>query len=142
MAPFQTSYDTNTSVTSMSINSLITGVTVSPTSSTGSYARYQKIGSIVNIEFKYIFATLPTGAMSINLPIPISTNYPKPQSIFHIRYITTPGTYYGYYNEKDVNSINLVTQLTFGAAASAFTGISPNTLVVGDILTGVIIYEK
>jgi hypothetical protein len=71
--PFVSNYGTNTSVQSASIASFITGATNSPTPSAGSYARWQKIGSIVNIEFKYIFATVPTtGAMSINLPIPIS----------------------------------------------------------------------
>jgi hypothetical protein len=143
--PFVSNYGTNTSVQSASIASFITGATNSPTPSAGSYARWQKIGSIVNIEFKYIFATVPTtGAMSINLPIPISGSYPKPQSIFHIRYFNSPGTgqvHYGFYNEKDVNSINLVAQTTFGGIPASFTNLSPNTLVVGDILTGLIIYE-
>ena len=83
--PFTSNYGTNTSVNSIPIESLITGATTSPTSNTGSYARWQKIGSNVIIEFKYIFLTTGSGAMSINLPVPINTNYPKPQSIFHIR---------------------------------------------------------
>lgn len=142
-SPFSSNYGTNTSVLSIPIASFITGATNSPTASSGSYARWQKIGSIVNIEFKYIFATVPTtGAMSINLPIPISTNYPKPQSIFHVRYITGGGqVHYGLYNEKDINSINLVAQLTFGGIPAALTNLSPNILNVNDIMTGVIIYE-
>jgi hypothetical protein len=144
-APFNSNYGTNTSVRSADISSFITGATNSPTASSGSYARFQKIGTIVNLEFKYIFATVPTtGAMSINLPLPINTNYPKPQSIFHIRYFNSPGTgqvHYGFYNEKDANSVNLVAQTTFGGVPGAFTNLAPNTLVVGDILTGLIIYE-
>ena len=144
LLPFATQYGTNTTVNSIDINSFIAGATNSPTPSAGSYARFQKIGSIVNIEFKYIFATVPTtGAMHINLPIPINTNYPKPQSIFHIRYITGGGqVHYGFYNEKDVNGVNLVAQLGFGGIPQAFTNLSPNTLNVGDILTGIIFYEN
>ena len=103
--PFQTSFGTNTSVSNISIAGFISGATTNPTpNTTGSYARFQKIGSIVQIEFKYIFLTVPTtGAMSINLPLPINANYPKPQSIFHIRYSNSPGTgqvHYGFYNEN------------------------------------------
>ena len=144
-APFNSNYGTNTTVLSADINSFLVGASNNPTASAGSYARFQKIGTIVNIEFKYIFATVPTtGAMSINLPLPINTNYPKPQSIFHIRYFNSPGTgqvHYGFYNEKDANSVNLVAQTTFGGVPASFTNLAPNTLVVGDILTGLIIYE-
>jgi hypothetical protein len=143
--PFASNYGTNTTVQSATIASFITGATTSPTASAGSYARWQKVGTIVNLEFKYIFATVPTtGAMSINLPVPINTNYPKPQSIFHIRYFNSPGTgqvHYGFYNEKDANSVHLVAQTTFGGVPASFTNLAPNTLVVGDILTGLIIYE-
>jgi len=145
MPPFATSYGTNTSVNSIDIDNFISGATNSPTPDTGSYARFQRIGSLVQIEFKYIFLTVPTtGAMHINLPLPINTNYPKPQSIFHIRYLTAPNAgkvYSGHYNEKDANSVNLVAQTTFGGIPASFTNLSPTTLVIGDILTGLIFYE-
>ena len=79
--------------------------------------------------------------MHINLPLPINQNYPKPQSIFHIRYITGAKLHYGFYNEKDANSANLVSQNTFGGTASAFTNLAPDVLNVGDILSGVVMYE-
>jgi hypothetical protein len=141
-APFNSNYGTNTTVLSADINSFLIGATNNPTPSAGSYARFQKIGTIVNLEFKYILATVPTtGALHINLPLPINTNYPKPQSIFHIRYITGNKVHYGFYNEKDANSVNLVSQNTFGGAANSFTSAAPDTLVVGDVLSGLIIYE-
>lgn len=143
--PFSTSYGVSGVVNSIDIATFISGATANPTPAAGSYARFQVVGSIVQIEYKYIFATVPTtGAMSINLPLPISTQYPKPQSIFHIRYPTSPGTgqvHYGFYNEKNVNSINLVAQTTFGGVPAAFTNLSPNTLIVDDILTGIVFYE-
>jgi hypothetical protein len=143
--PFNTSFSGNIPVYTADTASFITGATNSPTPNTGSYVRWQRVGTIVQIEYKYIFATVPTtGAMSINLPVPISTDYPKPQSIFHIRYFNSPGTgqvHYGFYNEKNVNSVNLVAQTTFGGVPGAFTNLAPNTLVVGDILTGLIVYE-
>ena len=142
-APFNSNYGTNTTVLSADINSFLVGATNNPTPDTGSYARFQKIGTIVNVEFKYIFATVPTtGAMSINLPLPINSNYPKPQSVFHIRYISNGGAvHYGLYNEKDANSANLVAPTSFHGAPVAFTNLSPDPLAVGDILTGLIIYE-
>jgi hypothetical protein len=143
--PFASNYGTNTSVQSYPIASFITGATTSPTPDTGSYARWQKIGSLVQIEFSYKFLTVPTtGAMSINLPVPINTNYPKPQSIFHIRYFNSPGTgkvHYGFYNENNANSVNLVAQTTFGGVPAAFTNLAPDTLVIGDIVSGLIFYE-
>ena len=144
-APFNSNYGTNTTVLSADINSFLIGATNNPTPSAGSYARFQKIGTIVNLEFKYIFATVPTtGAMSINLPLPINSNYPKPQSIFHIRYISsTPSgkVHYGLYNEKDANGANLVSPTTFHGVPASFTNLSPDTLAIGDIITGLIVYE-
>jgi hypothetical protein len=145
MIPFSTQYGTNTTVNSALINSFIVGATNSPTPSAGSYARFQKIGSIVNLEFKYIFATVPTtGAMHINLPLPINSNYPKPQSVFHIRYISSSPSgrvHYGLYNEKDANGVNLVAPSTFHGVPASFTNLSPDPLAVGDIITGLIVYE-
>jgi hypothetical protein len=142
-APFNSNYGTNTTVLSADINSFLVGATNNPTPDTGSYARFQKIGPIVNVEFKYIFATVPTtGAMSINLPLPINSNYPKPQSVFHIRYLSNGGAvHYGLYNEKDANGANLVAPTSFHGAPVAFTNLSPDPLAVGDIITGLIIYE-
>jgi hypothetical protein len=138
---------TSTLVKSIDISTFITGATTSPTPNPiGSYARFQQIGSLVQIEFKYIFLTVPTtGNMSINLPVSINTNYTKPQGIFHIRYDNSPGTgkvHYGFYNDNNANSIHLVAQLTFGGIPAGFTNSSPDTLVIGDILTGLIIYES
>ena len=142
--PFNSNYGTNTTVRSADINSFITGATTSPTPDTGSYARWQKIGSFVQIEFKYKFLTIGSGAMSINLPVPINSNYPKPQSVCHIRYSNSPGTgkvYIGHYNENTVNSVNIVISTTYGGVPASMTTASPETLVIGDILTGIIIYE-
>jgi len=142
--PFATSFGTNTSVNTITVASFITGATTSPTADTGSYARFQKIGTIVNLEFKYKFLTTGSGAMSINLPVAINTNYPKPQSVCHIRYSNSPGTgkvYIGHYNENTTSSVNLVFSTTYGGVPASFTTSSPETLVIGDILTGVIIYE-
>jgi hypothetical protein len=145
MAPFSTAYGLQSSVQSADITTFISGATNNPTPDTGSYARYQQIGTFVQIEFRYKFLTVPTtGNMHINLPIPINTNYPKPQSIFHIRYFNSPGTgqvHYGFYNERNANSVNIVAQITFGGIPAGFTNLSPNTLVIGDVLSGVIMYE-
>jgi hypothetical protein len=143
--PFSTSYGVSGVVNSIDITTFISGASNNPTPDAGSYARYQVVGSLVNIEFKYIFATVPTtGAMSINLPLPISTQYPKPQSVFHIRYISsTPSgkVHYGLYNENNANSANLVSPTTFHGVPAAFTNLSPDPLAVGDIVTGIIFYE-
>ena len=142
--PFNSNYGTNTTVLSADINSFLIGATTNPTPDTGSYARFQKIGTIVNLEFKYKFLTNGSGAMSINLPLPINTNYPKPQSVCHIRYFNSPGTgkvYIGHYNENTVNSVNIVISTTYGGVPASFTTASPETLVIGDILSGLIIYE-
>jgi riboflavin synthase len=48
--PFNSNYGTNTTVLSADINSFLVGATTSPTPDTGSYARFQKIGTIVNLE--------------------------------------------------------------------------------------------
>lgn len=142
--PFATSFGTNTSVKSIDISSFITGVTTSPTPDTGSYARWQKIGSLVQIEFKYKFLTIGSGAMSINLPVPINTNYPKPQSVCQMRYLTGADAnkvYQGHYNENNVNSVNVVISTTYGGVPASLTTASPLTLVIGDIITGLIFYE-
>ena len=136
----------NPNVLSADINTFITGSTTSPTPAAGSYARYIQIGNIVQIQFKYIFATVPGGGsiLRISVPVPINTTYPKPQGVFHIRYFNSPGTgqvHYGFYNERDANTINLVAQPTFGGVPEAFTSIFPNTLIAGDIINGYIIYE-
>lgn len=141
--PFATSFSGNIPVYTADTTSFISGATNDPTPAAGSYVRWQRVGTIVQIEYKYIFATVPTtGAMSINLPVPINANYPKPQSIFHVRYITGGGqVHYGFYNEKDVNSVHIVAQTAFGGIPAAFTNLSPNTLNVNDIISGLIIYE-
>jgi len=141
--PFNTSYGLSTKVQSADVSTFITGATTSPTpDTTASYVRYQQIGSLVQIDFKYKFLTTGSGAMSINLPVPINTNYPKPQSIFHMRYVGGGGqVHYGFYNEKDANSVHLVAQLTFGGIPASLTAVSPNTLTIADILTGLIFYE-
>lgn len=144
MSPFTTAYGLSTATNSIDISTFITGSTTSPTPNTNSYARFQVIGSLVQVEYKYIFLTTGSGNMSINLPLPINSNYPKPQSIFHIRYFNSPGTgkvYSGHYNENTANSINLVSSTTFGGVPASFTAASPETLVIGDVLTGIIFYE-
>ncbi len=144
--PFSSNYGTNTSVLSADITTFLTGTTANPVPAAGSYARYQKIGSLVNVEFKYIFSTtITTGNIRINLPIPINSNYPKPQSVAHIRYIGT-GTgqvHICLYNEVSSSVIAIVAQTTFGGVPANFTSASPNAgLGTNDILTGVIIYES
>lgn len=144
--PFQTSFGTNTAVSSIDITGFLTGATANPTpNTTTSYARFQKIGSLVQVEYKYVFATaITTGAISINLPLPINTNYPKPQSIGHIRYIgsSTGQVHVVMYNENNANSVNIVASPTYGGVPVAFTNLSPiSGLGIGDILSGVIFYE-
>jgi len=144
--PFSTSYGTNTTVKSIDISTFITGATLSPTPNTSSsYARYQKIGSIVQIEFKYVFLTTgTTGNMSINLPVPINSNYPKPQSVCNCRYVTGTGeVFIGHYNENTASSINLVFSTTYGGVPAGFTNLSPKSgLAATDVLTGLIVYES
>jgi hypothetical protein len=53
--PFVSNYGTNTTVNTIDINNFITGASTSPTPDTGSYARWQKIGSFVRIDYKYKF---------------------------------------------------------------------------------------
>ena len=146
MAPFTTAYGLSSNVNSADITTFLTGTTANPVPATGSYARFQQIGSLVTLEFKYIFAsTITTGNIRINLPIPINSNYPKPQSVAHIRYSGT-GTgqvHICLYNEVSSSIIGIVAQTTFGGVPANFTNLSPNSgLGTNDILTGVIIYES
>jgi len=144
--PFATSFGTNTSVNSIDISTFITGVSTSPTPNvSSSYARFQKIGSIVQIEFKYVFLTTgTTGAMSINLPLPINSNYPKPFSVAHSRYISGTGeVFIGHYNENTANSVNVVFSTTYGGVPVSYTNLSPKSgLTAGDIFSGLIVYES
>lgn len=144
-SPFVSNYGTNTSVNEINISSFLTGSTSNPTAGTGSYARYQKIGSIVNLEFKYIFATtITTGNIRINLPLPINTNYPKPQSIAHIRYsgTSTGQVFPCLYNEVSASILAIVSSTTYGGVPANFTSASPQAgLGINDIITGVIFYE-
>jgi hypothetical protein len=143
--PFTTSFSSSISSTSIDIETFISGVSTSPTPNTSSsYARYQKIGSIVQIEFKYVFLTTgTTGAMSINLPYPINSNYPKPLSVAHSRYVSGTGeVFIGHYNENTASSINVVFSTTYGGVPVSYTNLSPKSgLTAGDIISGLIIYE-
>jgi hypothetical protein len=99
---------------------------------------------MVTLTFKYKFLTIGSGAMSINLPVSLNSTYSKPQSVCHIRYSNSPGTgkvYIGHYNENNVNNVNLVFSTTYGGVPASLTTSSPETLVIGDILTGIIVYE-
>lgn len=144
-SPFVSNYGTNTSVLSADITSFLTGTTANPVPATGSYARYQKIGNLVNVEFKYIFAsTITTGNIRINLPLPINTNYPKPQSIAHIRYsgTSTGQVFPCLYNEVSASVIAIVSSTTYGGVPANFTSALPQAgLGINDIITGVIFYE-
>jgi hypothetical protein len=144
--PYQTNYGTNTSTLSLDITTFISGATTNPTPNTSSsYARVQKIGNQVQINFKYVFATTgTTGAMSINLPYPINSNYPKPQGNAQIRYVGSSSgqVHICWFNENTASNINIVASTTFGGVPVAFTNLSPKSgLSTGDILTGVIFYE-
>jgi hypothetical protein len=142
--PFQASFNSNNNISSIDITTFITGVTTSPTPDTTSYARFQKTGNMITLTFKYIFLTTGSGNMSINLPVSLNSTYSKPQSICHIRYSNSPGTgkvYIGHYNENTTSSVNLVFSTTYGGVPASLTTSSPETLVIGDILTGIIVYE-
>ena len=142
--PFQASFNSNTNISSIDVATFITGVTTSPTADTTSYARFQKTGNMITLTFKYKFLTIGSGAMSINLPVPINSTYSKPQSICHIRYLTGADAnkvFIGHYNENTTSSVNLVFSTTYGGVPASLTTASPLTLVIGDVLTGVIIYE-
>jgi hypothetical protein len=145
LQPFSTSFGGNVPVYSINTTSFLTGATNNPTADAESYARWQRVGTFVTLEFQYQFATVPTtGAMSINLPVPLSPTYPKPQSVWHIRYITGGGQLHqGTYNKAsgDDYKVNLVAQTTFHGVPASFTNLSPDTLNVGDVLSGVIMYE-
>ena len=146
MSPFTTAYGTSfPNVTSINIATFISGATTNPTPNGSSYARFQQIGSLVTVTFKYVFATTgTTGDMSINLPVPINATYTKPHSEAYVRYIgsSTGQVHLCLYNEKDVNSINIVSQNTFGSTPAAFTNLHPKVgLGAGDIISGVIVYE-
>jgi hypothetical protein len=142
--PYATDYSLNTNVRSADYTTLLTGATSNPTAS-GGYARYQRIGNMVQFDFKYIFATAGSGVFSINLPIPISTTYTKPQGFANLRYIGT-GTgqvHICYFNEKDTNSVNIVASTTYGGVPAGVSSGNPLTgLGAGDILTGAIFYES
>ena len=142
LTPFVSNYGINTSVSSINVSNFLVGATNNPTGDAESYARWQRVGTFVRVEFQIQFATVgTTGALSINLPVPLSPLYQKPQSIFHIRYVTGDKVHYGFYNRANDNTINLVAQTTFGGAANAVTSTAPDTLNVGDVLSGVILYE-
>lgn len=142
MAPFSTAYSIATNGNTADYTKFIIGSVTSPTASAGSYVRWQQIGCNVTVEFKYIFATVGSGNFTLTLPVPINANYPKPQSIFHIRYITGGGqVHYGFYNENNSTSISAVAQTTFGGVPANLTTASPNTLNIADIMSGVIMYE-
>ena len=126
------------------ITSLLSAATTSPTPNESvSYATYQKVGNHVWVQFKYVVATVGTGAIRLNLPVPINASHTKPQGFFTIRYVTTgPGlVHQGYYNENTASIVNLVVSTTFGAAPTNLTQSSPHAMVIGDVISGEISYE-
>ena len=139
---FSTSYSGNTPVYTADATTFISGATNNPTPTAASYVRWQRVGTFVCVEFKYIFATVPTtGAMSINLPVPINTNYVKPHSMFQMRYLTSGGVHIGWFNENSVSVVNLVASNTWGGTPASLTNLFPNAMAVNDIITGTIFYE-
>jgi len=144
--PFSTSYGISTNTTSLDITTFLTGTTANPTPNlASSYARFQKLGNKVQIEFKYTFAsTITTGNIKITLPFLINATYTKPQGLCQIRYsgTGTGAVYTMYFNENTTSSIAIAAQLTFGGIPQSFTNLVPAAgLGIDDILSGVIIYE-
>jgi len=145
MSPFTTTYGVSTAVKSIDISTFLSGATTNPTPNlTSSYARFQQIGSFITIQFKYVFATTgSTGAISINLPLPINSSYPKANGYTEIRYNNSGGfTHNLLVNENTASNITLTGQTSYSSIPTSFTNLIPNSgLTAGDIFSGVIFYE-
>ena len=107
------------------------------------YAQYMVTGNSVSIQFRYTFVTVGTGSYRLNLPIPISSTYGKPQGNWFVRYAVsgTGQNHQGFYNENTTILLNLVASTTYGGIPVSFTSASPNAgLAAGDIVFGELNY--
>ena len=130
----------NPSFINFPLSSFLASSATAPTASSG-YCLYQKSGNMVTVQFKIVYATLGSGNYRLSLPVPISTIYTKPQGEFNIRYVTAGGQVHsGHFYELDTNTVALVASTTFHGVPANYTSASPDTLTIGDILTGEISY--
>ena len=141
-APYSTVYSPlNPSFINFSLTDFLTSSGTAPTA-TG-YCLYQKQGNLIIVQFQYTFVTVGTGNYRLNLPVQLSTQYPKPQGFFNVRYASATGkVHLGYFNDNSgTSTINMVAQATFGSAPTAFTSAHPDTgLAAGDVVSGEIRY--
>jgi len=141
-APYSTVYSgLNPTFIDWPLTSFLASSGTVPTASSG-YAKYQKIGNLVLLQFKYTFATVGTGNYALNLPVPISASFNKPQGSWFVKYVSGANKIHeGIFNENTDTQINMVASGTFGAAATSFTSAHPNAgLAAGDIVHGEVRY--
>lgn len=139
-APYSTVFSPNNpSFINFPLTSFLNSTGTVPTA-TG-YAQYMKIGNLVYLHFKYTFVTVGTGNYSLNLPIPLSSTYNRPQSQWFVKYADNE-VHDGIYNENTSTRVNMVAKTTFNGVPAAFTSSSPNAgLAAGDIVHGEIMYQ-
>ena len=139
-APYSTYYSPlNPTFINWPLTSFLNSTGTVPTA-TG-YAQYTKIGNLVYLHFKYTFVTVGTGNYSLNLPVPLSSTYNRPQSQWFVKY-SDDKVHSGIYNENTSTRVNMVANVTYHGVPAAFTSASPNAgLAAGDIVHGEITYQ-
>ena len=129
----------NPSFINYPLSSFLSSSGTAPTA-TG-YALYQKQGNMIVLQFQYTIVTVGTGNYRLNVPVPISTTYTKPQGNFNVRYIATGAVFTGHFYESSTNTVSMVASTTYGGVPVSFTSASPNaTLSAGDVVSGEIQY--
>ena len=140
--PYSTVYSSlNPSFINIPLSTFLTSTVTAPTA-TG-YSQYMVIGNLVIIQFKYEFVSIGSGSYELNIPIPISSTYAKPQGTWYVRYAASPTSelFPGIYNDASASVIAMLSSPTYGVKPQPFDDSTPQAgLSAGDIVHGELSY--